>query len=89
MKYVVRDEETGNYVSSDSVMVYCKELWYSTHTGRADGLEYHNTYDGAEKILHKINTLLEKHNIHKTLKVIEVIKEKMNWGELNKVILQN
>lgn len=87
--YVIQDEETGNFVSSDSIFVTKHEVIYSTHSGRADGLEYHNSFVNAEKVLHKIKNKLEKYNVHKNFRIVEVIKENMHKGRFVKVLLSN
>ena len=81
-RYVIQDEETGNYVSSDSVFITKDEILYSTHTGRADGLEYSNSFEVASEIANNVKTTLDKYHIHKDFKIIEVVKEYLLKGEM-------
>lgn len=80
--FVIVDKETGNYVSSDSVFITKDEILFSTHTGRADELEYSNSYEVAAEIANRVKTTLEKYHIHKSFKIIEVVKENLPKGEM-------
>lgn len=82
MEYIVQDEETGNYASSDSVFKDGKKVLYSTHTGGDMGLEYSNSYEISNKIAIKLKNRLQSLGIHKTYKIIAVIKENLVQGEL-------
>lgn len=81
-KFLIQDESTGNYVSSDSVFITKDEILYSTHTGRANGLEYSHSFEMAAQIANSVKDTLDKYGIYKNFKIIEVIKEKLPKGEM-------
>lgn len=80
--FLIVDEDTGNYVSSDSIFLTADSMIYSTHTGRASGLEYSRSRYTADRIIANLTKTLKKYRIHKDFKVIEIDKENLLMGNM-------
>jgi hypothetical protein len=82
MKYVIQDQDTGNYVTSDSVFETDKGVLYSTFTGRSNGIEYSDNKELANNISTNITNQLAKYEIHKNYIIKDVTKSTLPKGEM-------
>jgi hypothetical protein len=84
MNYCMQDCETGNFVSSNSILIDGGKLYYSTFTGRdlCGGLEYNLTQEQAEKKMSNFIKKMNKYGLHKNLKIVGVDITALNIGNI-------